>query len=306
MAASSAPQSPLTVSSVGEESVESLYSGTSLALPRESACEEDLGPVRVGCYALNLGGAQPESLEASIPRFGGDRDVVAVTLLRSSYRCSAELLNKARRAYARGDGSGREFAEAPGSHSPHRDAALGPSRAWSWDDDDSNELCADVYPESAAVTREDVLRESGEGNAMIRLLADVVERHSHYGRPSSEVGEDEVAYMQLSTRCRLSGLEQRALDCLARAHGLRKAAEHLHDPEAKSLERARHADKRSRCLHECSCEYLKVLERAPHCLGAWYGLGLVQRSLGDHQGRKRVRNSQLQRLLSRSFPTRFG
>ena len=29
-------------------------------------------------------------------------------------------------------------------------------------------------------------------------------------------------------------------------------------------------------------------------------------SLGGQQGRKRVRNSQLQRLISRSFSTRFG
>ena len=32
----------------------------------------------------------------------------------------------------------------------------------------------------------------------------------------------------------------------------------------------------------------------------------VARALGKPQGRKRVRNSQLQRLISRSFSTRFG
>ena len=123
------PLSPLSPGSVG-----SIYSGTPLEYVEKSPGGDSA--VRVGCYALNLGGAQPpEDLGASIPAQGGGRDIIAVTLLQSSYRCSAELLNRSRRAYARGDGS--EHREAPGSHSPHREASLGPGRAWCWDDDDS-------------------------------------------------------------------------------------------------------------------------------------------------------------------------
>jgi len=200
------PLSPLSPGSVG-----SIYSGTPLEYVETSPAGDSA--VRVGCYALNLGGAQPgpEDLGASIPAQGGDRDIIAVTLLQSSYRCSAELLNRSRRAYARGDGS--EHREAPGSHSPHREASLGPGRAWCWDDDDSDELCADVYPESAAVARESV-REAPEASTMIKILTDVVERHSHFAKSPEAM---DLAYMTLGARCRFSGLDTKTLNAPAGA-----------------------------------------------------------------------------------------
>ena len=63
---------------------------------------------------------------------------------------------------------------------------------------------------------------------------------------------------------------------------MRKAAEHLHDPELPPHERARNLEQRTQLLKRCSLEYLRALERDPQCLSAWYGLGLTQRSLGDH------------------------
>jgi len=68
---------------------------------------------------------------------------------------------------------------------------------------------------------------------------------------------------------------------LAAAHDARKAAEHLVDPEAPAHDRARHLERRSKLLRDATAAYLRALEGAPGCLGAWYGLGLCQRALGD-------------------------
>mmetsp|Transcript_15697 Transcript_15697/g.48597 ORF Transcript_15697/g.48597 Transcript_15697/m.48597 type:complete len:102 (+) Transcript_15697:146-451(+) len=76
-------------------------------------------------YALELDNAQPTSAQlALLPELGGDRDVVAVALLRSGYRCDANGLNQARRACA-GDSIGEYVRRAD-------NAPLAGSRRSTW------------------------------------------------------------------------------------------------------------------------------------------------------------------------------
>lgn len=219
--------------------------------------------MKVGVVCSSLGFEQPsdEAMPATT-----DYDLVVVCLLHSSYRCSAEYRNAAVRATAFVDAT--EVCEAPGGHSPFRPACLGSEFTWSWADDDGDELWVDVKP------------------CLLRAS-----QHRRRRRSEPLVGQ------RLSEAARLE-LGDEAAAALARAHDIRVEAEEVvgtaevgalssnfaRRPTASSvcLDPTPAAnDRRQRLLQRASGEYLRIVETRPRTAGAWYGLGLCQRALGD-------------------------
>lgn len=244
--------------------------------------------VSVGVFCNSLHFTQPESLESLLPKEGGDHDVLVLCLLHSSYRVSAEYLNATHRLSPWIAKS--EYMEPSGGHSPFRPRRLGAGCAWSWADDDGDELWVDVEP---------VLLEATKTVGRTKCTVE----EGRLSKEAHRVLDDEVA-ARLATAHQLR----------ASARDMVRITEHniarvIHSPEyqsllrgssynrqipqssrksrsfsssdAKPLSRSSH-ERRRRLLRRASIEYLKILEHHPNTSSAWYGLGLAQRSLGEH------------------------
>ncbi|KAJ1463119.1 hypothetical protein M885DRAFT_504673 [Pelagophyceae sp. CCMP2097] len=220
--------------------------------------------LKVGMYSVRLNHTQPESWdELQIPADGGDRDVIAIAVFDSSYRANPELVHQVRRLTP-WLGADACATEERGVHSPHRSAAM----PWSWEDDDTDELWSDLLPIMSDAVQP-LLRSSPVAN---RIASPGAASPAH-GLPSpvwdSHVPAD--GHLRLSGKAR-QALSVDVADRLACAHDARAAA--------RWGRRSTNAD-RARLLHRANAFYLDCLDADARCAAAWYGLGLVQRSLGE-------------------------
>lgn len=246
--------------------------------------------VSVGVFCSSLHFSQPESLESLLPKQGGDYDVLVLCLLHSSYRVSADYLNAAHRLSPWIQKN--EYMEPSGGHSPFRSSRLGDAYAWSWADDDGDELWVDVEPFLSECYKTGWRAKSNVEDCRL-------------SREAHQVLDDEVA-ARLATA---HGLRASARDMVRITQ--RNIATVIHSPECQSSLRGSSwnrgipqsnpksgsfssntsdaeplsrssQEKYKRLLRRASIEYLKILEHHPNTSGAWYGLGLAQRSLGEN------------------------
>ena len=267
--------------------------------------EETPGGLKVGVFTRRLGWGPASDLGAWVPKGGGDYDVIVVGALESSYKVTAEFLNKAHRAMLKGAFTAADADEGPGGHSP-------PGR-WSWCDDDSEKLWLDAKPSCKRLSNKKRFRltwtttnNSGRANTTTTTTNGTSGGAATAGNNNVVVEHPNTDQSQQQERLSLEArgaLEVEVGCLLAAAHDARMEAE---DESAKDRANVKkriaaahvnvesggdvHAaqgtwtaaeEKRVRLWQRASAEYQKILEREPRCIGAWYGLGLSHRALGD-------------------------